>query len=191
MPRSKPKRGGSNDVDSGDSGRGERREESADQWDVVEVGDEAPPYVYEMTAESIPHYCRTVGYENPVYVNDASAREMGYPGVFAPPAMAYTYAPQRRTHLRTAGSRAAPGQARAIPRNTAFVSTEIRYQGVLVLPGDVITSTTSIAGKSKRRGAKLITFRVIAHNQRGETVVEYDCVWLWDRQKKTSTLESS
>ena len=191
MPRSKAKRKRGDDVDSGDSESGECRDECVYGWDVAKIGDEAPPYVHEMTAESIADYCRTVGYENPIYVNDASAREMGYPGVFAPPAMANTYAPQRRTELIAAGSRAAPGRARVIPRNTAFVSTEIRYQGVLVRPGDVITSITSIARKSQRRGAKYITFRVIAHNQRGEKVVEYDCVWLWEGQKSPSTPEGS
>ena len=68
------------------------------EWDAVENGDRSPEFVYEVTAETIADYCKGVRYENPVYLNDATAREMGFPGVFAPPTMLYTYrapAPQR------------------------------------------------------------------------------------------------
>ena len=150
------------------------------EWEVAEIGDESPPYVYEVTAEKIADYCRAVRYENPVYVNDAAAKEIGFPGVFAPPTMFYTYAPQRRDDVMSSRGYIAPEQSSHNPRGTPFVSTDIRFQGVLVCPGDVITSTTRVVDKSQRQGNRFITFRVIAHNHRDEKVAEYDYVCLWD-----------
>ncbi len=46
-----------------------------------------------MTAEKIIAYCRAARYENVVYTSQAAAREAGLPGMIAPPAMAFTYAP--------------------------------------------------------------------------------------------------
>ena len=45
------------------------------EWDVAQIGDQSPPYAYEVTADKIADYCRAVRYENPIYVNDAAARE--------------------------------------------------------------------------------------------------------------------
>lgn len=151
------------------------------EWEVAEIGHESPPYVYEMTGEKIADYCRGVGYENPVYLNDGAAREMGFPGVFAPPTMVYTYAPQRRHDIMNARGYIAPEQSEHAPRSTPFVSTEIRFQARLVRPGDIVTSSTRVEDKFHRRGNKFITFRVTAHNQDSELVAEYDYVCLWER----------
>ena len=152
------------------------------EWDVAVIGDESPPFVYEVTAEKIADYCRAVQYENPVYVSDAAAREIGFPGVFAPPTMLYTYAPQRRQDVVNARGYIAPEQSKQSPRSTPFVSTGVRFQGVLVRPGDVITSTTKVVDKFERRINRFITLRVTAHNQRDEKVAEYDYVCLWETQ---------
>ena len=149
-------------------------------WDVAEIGDESPPYVYEITPEKIADYCKAVRYENPIYINDAAAKELGFTGVFAPPTMIYIYAPQRRVDVMRAKGYIAPEQSEQSPRSTLFVSTEVHFQGVLVFPGDVITSTTKVVDKIKRRGDKLISFRVTARNDREEKVVEYDYVCLWE-----------
>ena len=154
------------------------------EWDIAEIDDESPPFVYEVTAEKITDYCRAVRYENPIYVNDAAAREVGLPGVLAPPTMFYTYAPQRRVDVMAARGYIAPEQSPTNPRSTPFISTTIRFQGAMVRPGDVITSTTRVVDKSQRRGNKFITFRIVAHNQRGEGVVEYDYVCLWETDRR-------
>jgi acyl dehydratase len=154
------------------------------EWDIAQVGDTSPPYVYEVTAENIADYCRAVRYENPIYVNDGAAREMGFPGIFAPPTMLYTYAPQRRLDVMSARDYIAPEQSAGSPRSTPFVSTNIRFQGVLVRPDDVITSATTVVDKFERRGNKFITFRVTAHNQRQEKVAEYDYTCLWETRTR-------
>ena len=156
------------------------QDEKVYEWDVAEIGDESPPYVYEVTEENIANYSRAVGYENPVYVNDAAAKEVGFPGIFAPPAMVYTYAPQRRHDVMSAKGYIAPEQSRLNPRSTPFVSTNTSFQGILVRPGDLITSTTRVVDKFQRRDNKFITFQVTAYNRQGEKVVQYDYVCLWD-----------
>ena len=156
------------------------QDEKVYEWDVVEIGDESFPYVYEVTEKNIADYSRAVGYENPVYVNDAAAKEVGFPGIFAPPAMVYTYAPQRRHDVMRARGYVAPDQSRLNPRSTPFVSTAASFQGILVRPGDIITSITRVVDKFQRQGSKFVTFQVTAHNQRGEKVVQYDYVCLWD-----------
>ena len=154
------------------------------EWDVAEIGDESSPYVYEVTAEKIADYCQAVGYENPVYVNDAAAREVGFPGVFAPPTMLYTYAPQRRHDVMSGKGYIAPEQSSINPRSTPFVSTDIRFQGVLIRPGDVVTSITKVSGRFERRGNKFVIFQVTALNQRDERVAEYDYTCLWEARAK-------
>ena len=150
------------------------------EWDVAELGDPSPPFIYDVSAENIADYCRAVRYENPIYVHDAAAREVGFPGVFAPPTMIYTFAPQRRIDLIAAKGYIAPEQSQGNPRSTPFVSTAIRFQGTKVVPGDTITSTTQVVDKFQRRDNKFLTFRVTAYNQRNEMVVEYDYVCLWE-----------
>ena len=94
--------------------------------------------------------------------------------------MMYTYAPQRRSAVIEAHGYIAPEQSQTNARSTPFVSTKVHFQGAYVQPGDVITSTTRVSEKSERRGNKFITFHVSATNQRGEPVVEYDYVCLWE-----------
>ena len=154
-------------------------EELVYEWETAQTGDESSPFVYEVTAEKIADYCRAVGYENPIYVSDAAARAVGYQGVFAPPTMLYTYAPQRRDELIRARGFVAPEESQQGPRSTPFVGSEVRFQGVLVQPEDVITSTTSVIDKFQRRGNRFITFLVVAHNQRGKKVAEYTYTCLW------------
>ena len=150
------------------------------EWDAAQIGDASPPFVYEVSVENIADYCRAVQYENPIYTNEGAAREAGYSGIFAPATMIYTYAPQRRVDVVDARGYVAPEQSQAAPRSTPFVATEVRFQGASVAPGDTITSITRVADKFQRRDNKFITFRVTAHNQRNELVVEYDYVCLWE-----------
>ena len=150
------------------------------EWDVAQIGDASPPFVYVVSAENIADYCRAVQYENPIYTSDGAAREAGYAGIVAPPTMIYTYAPQRRVDVVAAREYVAPEQSQTAPRSTPFVATEVRFQGASVVPGDTITSVTWVADKFQRRDNKFITFRVTAHNQRNELVVEYDYVCLWE-----------
>ncbi len=144
-------------------------------WEEAQIGDQSPPYSYAVTAEKIADYCRTVGYESPIYVNEQAAKAMGFDGVFAPPAMVFTYAPPRMMELMKVEGCAAP--------TTNFASAELSFQGTIVRPGDQVVSVTSVSDKFEREGNQFITFVVTAHNQRGERVGEYTYTCVWERAK--------
>jgi acyl dehydratase len=149
---------------------------------VAQVGATAPAQVFEVTAENITQYCRAAGYENVTYTNQAAAREAGLPGVVAPQAMLFSYAPLRTIELMAAPTCRGGVAPQATPQNPEplpFVRTAIDFQGVMVVPGDVISSVTSVHDQLQREGERFITFRVVAHNQRGELVAEYlyTCQW--------------
>jgi acyl dehydratase len=146
------------------------------EWEVAEVGDSAPPFTYLVTAESIRDYCAAVRNDNPLYQDEAHARATGRDGLIAPPTMAYTYAPLRRNEVMHAKGYASPEEKG--DRATPYAKSEIFYYGV-VRPGDAITSTVRLADKYERRGNQFMTFRVTAHNQRGEPVVEYTYTIIW------------
>ena len=141
-------------------------------WDEIEAGEESPPYVYEVTAEKIIGYSRAARYENLAYTSQAGAREMGLPGMIAPPAMVFVYAP-----VDLPGPAAANGGAdeSGPPRPVwgAADATSVEFHGPLVLPGDVITSVTTVEAKSGNGPDETLTLKVSARNQRGELVAEY------------------
>lgn len=156
------------------------------EWDVAREGDESPPFVFDVTAQSISDYCTAVGLDDRVYVSDDAACEAGLPGIVAPPTMCYTYAPMRRADLIAGRGYVAPEQAEHAPRSTPFVATEITFLGRPVRPGDVVTSTTTVRAKWERKGNKFITFAIAGRNQRHEPVAEYTyaCIWEYAKGRK-------
>ena len=133
--------------------------------------------MYEVTAEKIVAYCRAARYENLVYNNQPAAREAGLPGIIAPPAMVFTYAPVCLSSLATS-------KGCSLPRgledpDPADGPTTIEFQGAMVTPGDVISSVTSVDGKYQGDSDRFITFRVEAHNQNSELVADYLCTYRW------------
>ena len=149
------------------------------QWEDAEVGDTSPAYSYGMTAEKIAAYCRAARYENVAYTSQAAAKEAGLPVMIAPPAMAFTYAPISLAGLASNKGGNLPNDPALRPQTGHPVKTSIGFQGVMVAPGHVVSSVTSIQGKYQQEGRTMIELRVQAHNQRGERVIEYTCVCLW------------
>lgn len=148
-------------------------------WEIAQVGDSAPPYQCEVTGETIAQFCRAAGYENLAYLSQAAALEARLPGIIAPPAMLFVYAPLRRPDPRVARGHVDPvpaGQSRSEP---VFVGVCLDFQGILVSPGDVITSVTSVQDKFQRDGDRYLTFLVVAHNQRGDPVAQYRYTCRW------------
>lgn len=131
-------------------------------WADIQIGDESPTFRYEVTAEKIIAYSRAARYENLAYTSQAGAREMGLPGMIAPPAMVFVYAPVNLAGLTLTGDGA------------VAETTEVQFHGPLVSPGDVITSVTRVADKSGIGPDDNITLKVSARNQRGELVAEYN-----------------
>ena len=154
------------------------------EWDVAQVGHSSNIFTYKVTAKQIANYCEAVGYENPIYINDDVARALGHEGIIAPPTMIYTFAPQRRDSLISEQGYLAPEQSAENPRSTPFVGSTIRFLGMPVRPGDIITSTTVVKEKFERRGNRFITFHVIGFNQHGVKVADYSYTCIWERKDK-------
>ena len=144
-------------------------------WDLAKVGDSAPASSREVTDVEIAEYCRAARYENLVYTNQPAAQETGLPGIVAPPAMILAIAQPQLAGL-------AAERGCSLPASLSWNPTAIaiRYQGLFVRPGDVITAQTRLAGKTEREGNRYLTFTVEVHNQDGQMVAEYDAEYLWE-----------
>ena len=144
-------------------------------WDAATLGDLSPPAAREIADTDIAEYCGAARYENLVYTNQPAARETGLPGIVAPPAMVLAFAPPRLSDVAGARGCSLPPN---LPRNPVGIT--VRFQGILVSHGDIITSQTRLTAKEERSGSRYLTFTVTAHNQDGELVAEYDAEYLWE-----------
>ena len=136
----------------------------------------------------IEHWVEAVGDFNPVYVDDAAARDAGFPGVIAPPTMLQAWIMRGlRTSLDTDADRAAGREATDTPNDqvsallnaagfTSVVATNCdqHYERPLV-PGDhleVSSVIDSISGE-KQTGlgvGHFVTNRLEYRDQHGELV---------------------
>ena len=144
-------------------------------WEIATVGDTAPLTSTEITDQQIADYCHAARYENLVYTNQPAAREMGLPGIVAPPAMVLAFAQPRLTALAAARGCTLPDSLSLNP-----LGITIRFQGVFVTHGDTITAQTVLTGKEERDGKHFLTFTVTAHNREGVLVGEYEVEYLWE-----------
>ena len=173
--------------------------EHTSRWHSLSIGDVAPTYEYEVTAEAIARFYRSARYENIVYASPPTtpadseqptrgiplpvpgvpSPQGGSPGIVAPPAMALVYAPIRSGWflLDAGGVAGIPGASGNVP--TPTVDVEIEFQGELVIPGDVVSSVTSVSDKGEKDGGCFLTLQVIAHNQREELVARIRCTYRW------------
>jgi acyl dehydratase len=149
----------------------------------VQIGDAAPPHLEEVTGEVIARFCRNARYENPIYNNEGAARGVGLPGVIAPPAMVLFLAPARLAQVAESRGCALPDG----PANGGWafspVCLSIEFQGNLIVPGDTVTSITSVENKFQGDDGRFVTFLVKAENQRGEPVANYRQTFAWPESR--------
>jgi acyl dehydratase len=132
------------------------------------IGKTYPASVYAVGREKIREYAHAVGETDPLYLDVEAAREAGYGDVVAPPMFAVVYAGRAITpalfdpevgidfaHMLHAGQ-------------------EFEWGGVVVA-GDEITTTTTVAEIGERAGMGSYVFRTDSQNERGETV----CTGIW------------
>ena len=150
------------------------------------MGDASPPFTVEVTDEQIADFCRAARYENLVYTNQPAARETGLPGIIAPPAMLFAYAPDRLPALIAAQGCVPIASVHGEPVEPPPINIHIRFQGTTVTPEDTIISQTVLANKYQQGEERFLTFLVTAHNQRGELVGDYDVAYLWERVGETN-----
>ena len=164
-------------------------------WDMAQTGDASPPHVVQATPEFIAEFCRVVRYENPIYTSQAAARDSGLSGGVAPPAMVLALAPVNLKAVAAAKGCVLPVDAAPAASGSGEIAVSpsklsIRFQGAMVAPGDEVTSVTTTQSKTQDQDGCYISFRVSAHNQRGEPVVDYTQTFSWPGPGSSHPAES-
>lgn len=129
------------------------------------VGRTYPPTLYAVGREKIREYALATGETNPLHLDLDAARAAGHADLVAPPMFAVVYQ-GRGVHEPLFD----PELAIDFPR-LLHAGQEFRW-GPLVIAGDEITTTVTIAQVSSRAGLSFYDFRAESRNQRGELVVE-------------------
>jgi acyl dehydratase len=132
------------------------------------VGKTYPPVTYAVGREKIREYATAVGETNPLYLDVEAARAAGYADVVAPPMFAVVYQ----------GRAIAPAlfdpEVGIVFSHMLHAGQEFAW-GPLVVAGDEITTTTTVADIGERGGMGSYVFRTDSRNERGETV----CTGIW------------
>jgi 3-hydroxybutyryl-CoA dehydratase len=145
-------------------------------WDVAEVGDEAPPFSHTVSRKDIAAYCEAVRNANPVYLDDEAAKAGPFGKIVAPPSFAFMVAPLRRNEVMHAKGYAAPEEKGEY--QTPYAKCELRlFRPIFV--GDTIVSRVFLEDKLERRGKRFAQWRVQATNAAGETVCDYTYTTIW------------
>jgi acyl dehydratase len=127
------------------------------------IGKTYPPASYAVGREKVREYARAVGESNPLHLELEAARAAGYEDVVAPPMFVVVYSfPAVLPALFD--PEVGIDFSRMVHGGQEF------EWGPLVVAGDEITTTTTIADVSERRGNGFFVFATESVNQRGETV---------------------
>ena len=132
------------------------------------IGKTYPASVYAVGREKIREYASAVGETNPLYLDVDAARAAGYADVIAPPMFAVVYQ----------GRAVAPAlfdpEVGIDFSHMLHAGQEFEW-GPVVVAGDEITTTTTVAEIGERGGMGAYVFRTDSQNQRGEAV----CTGIW------------
>ncbi len=132
------------------------------------IGKTYPAVTYAVGREKIREYASAVGETNPLHFDVDAARAAGYADVVAPPMFAVVYA----------GRAIAPAlfdpEVGIDFAHMLHAGQEFEW-GPVVVAGDEITTTTTVADIEERAGMGSYVFRTDSQNERGETV----CTGIW------------
>jgi acyl dehydratase len=132
------------------------------------IGKTYPPSLYAVGREKVKEFALATGETNPLYLDHEAARAAGYRDVVAPPMFAVVY------------GAAAMGPALFDPElgidfaRLVHGGQEFTW-GPLVIAGDEIETTVSVASISERAGNGFFVFQSVSTNQDGATV----CTGTW------------
>jgi acyl dehydratase len=129
------------------------------------VGRTYPPTVYAVGREKIREYALATGETDPLHLDLDAARAAGHEDLVAPPMFAVVYQ-GRGVHAPLFD----PELAIDFPR-LLHAGQEFRW-GPLVIAGDELTTTVTVAQISERAGLGFFDFRAESVNQRGDVVAE-------------------
>jgi acyl dehydratase len=124
---------------------------------------ELAPHLYGVGREKIREYARAVGESNPLHLDLAAARAAGHPDLVAPPMFAVVY-------CAAAIEQALFHPALAIDFEMLLHSGQEFEWGPLVIAGDEIDTSVTLAEVSERIGMTFYVFESLSRNQRGELV---------------------
>ncbi len=132
------------------------------------IGKRYEPVTYAVGREKIREYAAAVGETNPLHHDLEAARGAGYADLVAPPMFAVVYA----------GRSVIPAlfdpEVGMDFSMMVHGGQEFRW-GPLVIAGDEITTTTTVADITERGGMSFFVFSSTSQNDRGETV----CTGTW------------
>jgi acyl dehydratase len=132
------------------------------------IGRTYPSDTYAVGREKIREYARAVGETNPVHLDLDAARAAGHADLVAPPMFAVVYSVPSVTHPLV------DPDVEVDFARLVHGGQEFRW-GALVVAGDEITTTTTIADISERGGLYFYVLETQSVNQLGETV----CTGTW------------
>jgi len=132
------------------------REAATLRFDALEAGDRLPAFVAApVTRLQLALFASAAADPNPIHVDDAAAQAAGLPGAIVHGMLTMAFLGRLLT--------------RAVPLS-AVRALDGRFVA-MAFPGDTITCTGTIAGKSMEEGERRVAIDLVAQNQRGETLV--------------------
>ena len=126
----------------------------AQDFENIRSGQSVPPLTKHVTVEQIRQYAEASGDRNPIHLDEAFARSAGLPGVIAHGMLTMAFANQMVTDW--------------LGDRSALKRLQGRFAG-MVLPGDDVTCSGTVASKDEQTRQVVINFVVV--NQRGEKVL--------------------
>ena len=141
-------------------------------FDDFEVGARYPTRVRTISDADHEAFCSLVGYEVPLFLDDAYARARGLPGRICP------------SHLVMSFSTAMTGGLFADSVIALLAIENARFLA-MVRPGDTIRTEVEVLEKRESRNAErgIVVFRDHVYNQDGTEVFRNDKVTLLRRRK--------
>jgi acyl dehydratase len=132
------------------------REAAVLRFDALEAGDALPPLaVAPVTRLQLALFASAAADPNPIHVDDAAAQAAGLPGAIVHGMLTMAFLGRLLTG--------------AVPLR-ALRALDGRFVA-MAFPGDTITCTGTIAGKSIEQGERRVAIDLVAQNQRGEPLV--------------------
>jgi acyl dehydratase len=132
------------------------------------IGKTYPPSLYAVGREKVKEYAAAVGEQNPLHLDHEAARAAGFTDVVAPPMFAVVFT------ARAIMPALFDPEVGIDFAHMVHGGQEFRW-GPLVVAGDEITTTATVADVSERGEMGFYVFATESRNQRDEVV----CSGVW------------
>jgi acyl dehydratase len=143
----------------------------------AQIGQETPPWTYEVTTTSVRAFARGVGYTDPVYFDVDAAKKAGYRSLPAPPTYLGTpiFIPGKSNDTFSGPVQDGPRLSHGL-RNVLDGGTETEYFGD-ICAGDNLTVVSSLKDLSLRKSRSIGTMLIVTNettftNQDGKVVAK-------------------